>query len=207
MPGARAHAPIHPLRHIADAVAGPGWCVAESFVEPELAAALAAQAWAAWLTGAFRAAGTGAGTTPAIRPSVRGDHLLWWDTSQGSSAQLACLDRFEALRLTLNRELQLGLLDFECHFAVYPAGARYGRHLDRFKTDARRTLSCVLYLNADWREDDGGQLRLHLDESHSVDVMPRAGTLVTFLSERFEHEVLPATRERLSLAGWFRRRG
>jgi SM-20-related protein len=29
---------------------------------------------------------------------------------------------------------------------------------------------------------------------------------VCFLSERFEHEVLPATRERLSIAGWFRRR-
>jgi SM-20-related protein len=107
----------------------------------------------------------------------------------------------------LNRELQLGLFDFECHFAIYPAGTRYGRHLDRFKSDARRALSCVLYLNPDWREADGGQLRLYLDESHSVDVMPRAGTLVTFLSQRFEHEVLPATRERLSLAGWFRRRG
>jgi SM-20-related protein len=207
MPATHAHAFVHPLRRIADAVAGPGWCVVESFVEPELAGALAAQARTAWLTGAFRAAGTGAGASPAIRTSVRGDHLLWWDTSQASSAQHACLDRFEALRFTLNRELQLGLFDFECHFAIYPAGTRYGRHLDRFKTDARRTLSCVLYLNADWREEDDGQLRLHLDEDHSVDVTPRAGTLVTFLSERFEHEVLPARRERVSLAGWFRRRG
>jgi SM-20-related protein len=179
----------------------------ESFVEAELASELAAQARAAWLAGAFRAAGTGAGATPAVRPSIRGDHLLWWDTAQASSAQRACLERFEALRLTLNRELQLGLFDFECQFAIYPAGARYGRHLDRFKTDARRTLSCVLYLNADWREADGGQLRLYLAEDHSVNVTPRAGTLATFLSERFEHEVLAATRARLSLAGWFRRRG
>jgi len=30
---------------------------------------------------------------------------------------------------------------------------------------------------------------------------------VCFLSERFEHEVLPAKRERVALTGWFRRRG
>jgi SM-20-related protein len=29
---------------------------------------------------------------------------------------------------------------------------------------------------------------------------------MAFLSERIEHEVLPATRERLSITGWFRRR-
>ena len=38
------------------------------------------------------------------------------------------------------------------------------------------------------------------------DVLPVAGTLVCFLSDRFDHEVLPATRERLALTGWFRRR-
>jgi SM-20-related protein len=207
MPAASSAATPDSLQRIADAVARPGWCVLGAFIEAELAAALAGQARAAWLAGGFRAAGTGAGAAPRIRPDVRGDHLLWWDAAQASSARRACLDRFEALRLTLNRELQLGLFDFECHFAIYPPGMRYGRHLDRFKTDARRTLSCVLYLNADWREADGGQLRLYLDEDDSVDITPRAGTLVTFLSERFEHEVLPATRERLSLAGWFRRRG
>jgi SM-20-related protein len=37
-------------------------------------------------------------------------------------------------------------------------------------------------------------------------VSPCAPTLVAFLSERFEHEVLPARRERLSLTGWFGRR-
>ena len=30
--------------------------------------------------------------------------------------------------------------------------------------------------------------------------------VVAFQSERFEHEVLPATRERLSFTGWYRRR-
>jgi SM-20-related protein len=36
---------------------------------------------------------------------------------------------------------------------------------------------------------------------------PTGGCLVVFLSGEVPHEVLPATRERLSLTGWFRRRG
>src|SRR5450830_1584970 len=39
------------------------------------------------------------------------------------------------------------------------------------------------------------------------DVVPSGGCLVVFLSGDVPHEVLPATRERLSLTGWFRRRG
>jgi len=49
-----------------------------------------------------------------------------------------------------------------------------------------------------------------LDREQSAnyqDVPPEGGTLVCFMSERFWHEVLPARRLRLSLTGWFRRRG
>jgi SM-20-related protein len=194
------------LHAFADSLAQSGWCVVPGFIPAARVRDLAAQARAQWRSGGFHAAGTGTGAAFAVRPAVRGDHVLWLEPETASPAQRRCLDHFEALRLVLNRELQLGLLDFECHFAVYPAGARYGRHIDRFKGDARRALSCVLYLNEHWPEEQGGQLRLYLDEEHTMDVIPRGGTLVAFLSDRFEHEVLPATSERLSLAGWFRRR-
>jgi SM-20-related protein len=167
--------------------------------------ALAAELRAAWKAGALRPAGVGTGAGHRLQGGVRGDHILWLEAPGATAAQQSCLQQFEALRLTLNRELQLGLLDFECHFAVYSPGAFYRRHLDRFATDDRRTLSCVLYLNEAWGAEDGGALRLYLPDQHR-DVLPRAGTLVAFLSERFEHEVLPAQRERLSLTGWFRRR-
>jgi SM-20-related protein len=194
------------LDQLADAIAAEGWCATERFVPPPLAAALRDEARALWSAGALHAAGIGAGPSPTIRPEVRGDHIRWLEPQAASAAQQACLARFEALRLTFNRGLQLGLFDFECHFALYPAGARYARHLDRFKGDARRALSCVLYLNERWQAEDGGQLRLYLDQVRSVDIAPVSGTLVAFLSERFEHEVLPARRERISLTGWFRRR-
>jgi SM-20-related protein len=111
----------------------------------------------------------------------------------------------------LNRELQLGLFELEAHFAAYPPGAFYRRHRDQQTGSNIRVVSCVLYLNSDWKgADDGGQLRLYLDSEQSAnyqDVPPEGGTLVCFMSERFWHEVLPASRLRLSLTGWFRRRG
>jgi SM-20-related protein len=113
----------------------------------------------------------------------------------------------DTLRRSLNRRLLLGMDEFEAHYALYAAGTHYARHHDRFRDDDARVLSSVLYLNLAWHDADGGALRLYLDaavpDAH-LDIYPRDGTLVLFLSGDFEHEVLPATRERLSVAGWFR---
>ena len=68
-------------------------------------------------------------------------------------------------------------------------------------------VSAVLYLNEDWLPEDGGQLRMFLADDVEHDVQPVAGCLAIFLSGEVPHEVLPARRERLSLTGWFRRRG
>jgi SM-20-related protein len=106
----------------------------------------------------------------------------------------------------LNRDLMAGLADFEGHFARYPAGSAYARHIDRLVGSDARAISTVLYLNEGWQPEDGGALRIYLGGGRSADVLPEGGRLVAFLSDRFEHEVLPATRERLSFTGWFRRR-
>ncbi|MDH5172415.1 MAG: 2OG-Fe(II) oxygenase, partial [Gammaproteobacteria bacterium] len=37
-----------------------------------------------------------------------------------------------------------------------------------------------------------------------IKVTPALGTVAVFLSEDFEHEVLPARRDRFSIAGWYR---
>ena len=199
------NSPASSLQFVVDALAGEGWCETEDFLPLDSVRALAMELRATWNAGALRPAGAGTGAGHRLQGDVRGDHIIWLEPPGATAAQRVCLDRFEALRLALNRGLQLGLFDFECHFAVYSPGALYSRHLDRFATDDRRTLSCVLYLNEAWRAEDGGALRLYLPDRNR-DVLPRAGTLVAFLSERFEHEVLPAQRERLSLTGWFRRR-
>lgn len=192
---------------VTEALYQQGYCIAPDFLEPTATAALAAELRAAWDEGAFRRAGIGIGPTLHVDHSVRSDHVHWLDDEPEHPAQRAYLARLETLRLSLNRGLQLGLFGFEGHFAVYPPGAFYKKHLDQFRGAHHRKVSAILYLNPDWGAEDGGQLRLYLGADGAgehLDVTPRAGTLVTFLSARFYHEVLPASRERMSLTGWFR---
>ena len=159
--------------------------------------------------GEFHAAGVGRGAARVQRSDVRGDRILWLDQSLASSSQQPVWQALDALRLALNETLLLGLFSFEGHYALYPPGACYRRHRDQFRGAAAssdiRVISCAIYLNDNWALTDGGALRIY-DGEGMRDVLPVAGTLVCFLSDRFEHEVLPATRERLALTGWFRRR-
>ena len=137
---------------------------------------------------------------------IRGDRIQWLEPGQAEPCD-RYLGLMDELRVALNRALFLGLEDFECHFALYPPGAFYQKHLDRFRDDDRRCVSAVLYLNDDWLPEHAGELRLYFADGSHDDVPPLGGSLVLFLSGEFPHEVLPAHRERLSLTGWFRRRG
>lgn len=190
---------------VVDALATNGWAVTPGFLTPDEARDLLAEGLAQ--RDAFHRAGIGRGSDHHVRTAVRGDEVLWLADAQATPAQRTYLDRMAALQQALNRTLFMGLFSYEAHFAVYPVGAFYKRHLDAFHDRGKgRALSCVLYLNDGWTDADGGHLRLYLgggEPEPFVDVRPEAGTLATFLSERFEHEVLPATRERASVTGWF----
>lgn len=67
-------------------------------------------------------------------------------------------------------------------------------------------LSVITYLNPAWLPTDGGELVIYNDDKDrdGIKVVPLYGTLVIFLSEEFPHEVLPSSRDRHSVAGWFR---
>jgi SM-20-related protein len=155
--------------------------------------------------GALTAAHVGHAQGRVARADIRGDRIAWLGAPQ-TAAERHFVQWLEVLRIACNRELFLGLAQFEGHYALYPAGAAYARHRDRFRDDDARVLSCVLYLNDRWTKSDGGALRLHVDSMSPVDVLPEGGTFVAFLAADFDHEVLVASRERLSLSGWFRRR-
>ena len=188
-------------------VANHGYAIVPDFLPTAAVSALAADARERDAAGAFSAAGIGRASARHSQPDIRGDRILWLDPTGSDPPLRACWSALDALRGMLNQTLLLGLFSFEGHYAIYPPGAGYRRHRDRFRDDDARVLSCVLYLNAGWSMQDGGALRMHFDGGQQGDVLPIGGTLVCFLSERFEHEVLPAKRERLALTGWFRRRG
>ncbi|NVK25456.1 MAG: 2OG-Fe(II) oxygenase [Gammaproteobacteria bacterium] len=154
-------------------------------------------------TNEFHTAGIGREQHAATDNSIRSDKTLWI-TGQNSVEQ-HWLSWVEEFKNYLNRRLFLGLFSFESHFASYASGQFYKRHLDAFKGQSNRVLSMVLYLNDDWLDEDGGELVLYQDQTDTLGtvVKPTMATLVTFLSEEFPHQVLPAHRKRLSIAGWF----
>jgi SM-20-related protein len=200
---------------IATTLADLGWCVADDFMPPLLVSQLRHEAQTHWQNGDFRLAAVGSRADLELRREVRTDRILWLEPGELTGAQRQYWARLDEVRLAVNRIMFLGLHDLEAHFAVYPPGARYRRHLDQFRGVDRRQLSCVLYLNERWRREDGGALRIYTETetetdmdtpARCVDVLPAGGRLVCFLSARFPHQVLPARRERYSIAGWFRRR-
>lgn len=194
------------LTRIVDDLAEQGWSLQPQFIASSLTLELAEECRKRAAEGALAPAGVGRGAQQQIREGVRGDHIQWLEAGQADACD-RYLQVVDELRLALNQGLYLGLEDFEGHFALYPPGAFYQKHVDRFRDDDRRAVSAVFYLNEDWQAEQGGALRLYLPNGETRDVLPQAGSLLLFLSADMPHEVLPASRDRLSLTGWFRRRG
>ena len=192
---------------VVEALAADGYAIEPDYLDWEAVRNLREHLQKLAKQGLLVPGGIGRGAARAARREIRGDRIRWLGDEPEDRSELSLFAALEDLRALINRELMLGLVDFEGHYALYPPGARYALHRDRFRDDDARVLSLVLYLNAFWQTADGGQLRFHVGDGTTREVPPVAGTLVAFLSERFEHEVLPAARERMAIAGWFRRRG
>lgn len=155
----------------------------------------------------YSAGGIGRGKDYLKNEFIRTDEICWINGE--SEAGRMWVGWTSRLQNFLNQKLFLGLFSFESHFAHYSPGDYYKRHTDAFRGEANRILSIVTYLNPGWSNSDNGELLLYLDEHdrEGIKVVPLYGTIVLFLSEEFPHEVLPASRDRYSVAGWFRVNG
>jgi SM-20-related protein len=193
---------------IAEDLAARNFSVIPNALPPALSAALFQQIQA--LSSAqFNPAGVGRDHAHTLNQFVRRDSIRW--ISGQTDAEHIWLQWAERLRNSLNQQLFLGLFSFESHFAHYSPGDFYKKHLDAFKTDtlsrkANRILSVVAYFNPGWLPDDGGELLIYnaAGTESLLQVIPAYATLAVFLSEEVPHEVLPARRDRYSIAGWFR---
>lgn len=152
----------------------------------------------------FHAAQIGRGSARTHANVTRGDVISWLDNA--NSVDQAYLAWMEELRTGLNAALYLGLFEFECHYAIYGAGAGYSRHSDVLQGSRNRIVSTLFYLNDGWQLSDGGELVLYAsgDDSAIARISPTFGTMILFLSESFPHEVLMSNTDRRSIAGWFR---
>ena len=149
-------------------------------------------------------AGIGRSSQQQNNSDIRRDKIHWLDSKNKIDNEY--LQLMETLRIEFNQSLYIGLFDYEAHYSIYKEGDFYAQHIDALKGKSNRVLSTVLYLNEHWQEDNGGELVLYDQDKKTIleTVIPRAGTMVIFLSEQFPHEVLAAKQSRYSIAGWFR---
>ena len=189
------------FEQIADGLAEAGFAVVDNFLSPgEVDAILDLEIFREGIVN-FKKAGIGKERQMQINESIRGDYIRWIDKNEAPQSAKVYIDRLQGLCEYLNQSLYLSLKDHEVHFTIYPAGSFYKRHLDQFKKDDHRKLSVICYLNREWQEHHGGQLRMYLKDG-TVELLPISGRLVCFRSDQIEHEVLPSTKDRLSLTGW-----
>ena len=188
---------------LVDSLAEKGWAVTDNFFITDFLQELLKEEMLLFKSGQFKQAGIGKGAEHKVVSEIRSDFVHWLDEDNLSELQKQFWIQMEELKQFLNREFFLGLKEMEFHFAVYPEGSFYKKHFDRFQRDSGRTISCVLYLNQDWTENDGGQLRIYNNEIFT-DVAPVFGRFVCFKSDEIEHEVLPTKKERYSITGWMK---
>lgn len=158
----------------------------------------------------FKKAAIGNRTNETIIKSIRGDVILWIDETKINTAETIFFDKINNLVKYLNRTCFLGILQKEFHYALYPTGTFYKRHIDTFQNDDRRKLSIVCYLNnEDWQPEYGGELVLYLNKNGLEEkkvIYPFPGRMVIFESQNIEHEVKPVITKRLSITGWLKTR-
>jgi SM-20-related protein len=158
---------------------------------------------------AFKKAAIGNRVNESIIKSVRGDNIFWLDELKSDIPEKLFFEKINDLIRYLNRTCFMGILQKEFHYAVYPKGTFYKRHIDTFQNDDRRKLSVVCYLNDEsWQAENGGELVLFLNQNHQETekvIYPFPGRVVIFESQIIEHEVRPVLQnQRLSITGWLK---
>ena len=112
----------------------------------------------------FKKSAIGNRTNEIIKTKVRGDIILWIDEQNINPSEQLFFNKINDLKDYLNRTCFLGINQKEFHYAIYPKGTFYKRHLDTFQNDDRRKLSFVCYLNEEnWKPENGGELALYLE--------------------------------------------
>lgn len=177
-----------------------GWYSCDAFLDPFLCEKLLNDLHSSPL----KKAKIGNGSSEHLNSGIRNDSIYWLDENNDSPAQKEYLEEINALMMLLNRELYLGLKQFEGHFAKYDPNGFYAKHIDQFKGNNERLISVITYLNT---PKSGGELRIYKKdnpEEIEADIIPKTGSLVCFLSNQIYHEVRPTNSERYSVTGWLR---
>ncbi|MXN90507.1 oxidoreductase [Flavobacterium sp. Sd200] len=184
------------------------YCVADDFFSKEEVGGLRKLLLQKYEEDLFKKSAIGNLTNEKVINSVRGDFILWLDEANATGAEAYFFNKIRDFVQYLNRTCFMGIVKQEFHYALYPEGTFYKRHLDTFNNDSSRKLSIVCYLNdEDWQTEYGGELTIYFNNNGietSRDIFPLPGRVVIFESQLLEHEVKPVIKPRLSITGWLK---
>ena len=135
---------------IAERLQRTGHCICTDFISQQSLLETRADFDALQEAGEFYRAGIGHGVNKQVQDLVRGDEIHWLDRVGANSVQSALWEKLDSLKLALNKKLYLGLGVLDGHYATYPNGGFYGRHLDCFKDNSARVVSsCASTIKTD----------------------------------------------------------
>ncbi|KQS27013.1 2OG-Fe(II) oxygenase [Dyadobacter sp. Leaf189] len=177
--------------------------IAENFLKVALANQLREKLAALHSQGQFQSAGTGNEKIILHDKLYRSDMIYWLDREHKDPVEEEFFTLMDLFVLHLNSTCYTGITGYEFHYAMYPAGSFYKKHLDQFRSDPSRQYSMIMYLNEDWQPGDGGELRIH-HMDRLQDISPTNGKSIFFKSSELEHEVMLTNKPRLSITGWLK---
>lgn len=199
----------HPLyeRIISD-ILEQGYSICDTFLEKDLVELLREELNTLYEQNDLKKAAIGNRVNESIEKTIRGDYIQWIYELKANSVEKQFFDTINAFKNYLNKTCFMGLLHQEFHYAVYPKGTFYKKHIDTFQNDDRRKLSMVCYLNdQSWKNSNGGELVIYPEGLPEVIVHPLPGRVVIFESQILEHEVKEVINDkRLSITGWLKTR-
>mmetsp|Transcript_12660 Transcript_12660/g.17504 ORF Transcript_12660/g.17504 Transcript_12660/m.17504 type:complete len:151 (+) Transcript_12660:2-454(+) len=100
----------------------------------------------------------------------------------------------ETMNSKLGMDFVKDAVDYNKIACCIGKGGSLPKHLDNDGSNLRdtRKLTVILYLNPEWTEQNGGQLRVYeIGTDNFRDVEPRHKRVVFFWSDLIVHEVLP----------------
>lgn len=133
----------------------------------------------------------------------RSDVIHWLDPENEDEVEQYFFQVMDHFVEHLNRTCYTGINAYEFHYTLYPEGSFYKRHLDQFRSDDSRKYSMIMYLNEDWKKEDGGELCIYHSDGEQK-ISPDNGKTVFFKSSELEHEVLVTHKPRMSITGWLK---
>ena len=177
--------------------------IADDFLTINLSLHLKENLTSLYAKQALLLAGTGKSALIDKEKIVRGDKIFWLDRSHKDEYENAFFDLMDEFVLYLNQTCYAGITNYEFHYTLYESGTFYKKHFDQFKHNDGRQYSMILYLNENWKSEDGGELCIH-NLSGQQTISPDNRKSVFFRSNELEHEVLVTSKARMSITGWFK---